>query len=432
MEDGELQDDVSGGLYHPSLEFPSDDSWLPEACPDNTHSFPYTNDDMSPYTQAEATASSSYSSHTISNSMPVIRLVVVSSDILPQAHKLAVLDGYTQIEIGRDAPQPGTTTPRIRLKEMEVSKVHATLFWDGARRELGAVDMGSKHGTFVRPCNEGSSTNPGTAEGPVASADVGEVDPRGYRLSPPRVSSIPRRLHNLDELSVGSTTFTVHIHEDKLPCAACSPKGGDEIPLFHDKKSKMDEARKRKREIDGAGPISLGQEERNPRKALTMLKRSLLSRHTSPTESTGGKAAYIDRSAKRRALYTSASDAPGIEPRSLVSSPSTSTAASSRPVTPSPPVSAPPTPLPSSNIGHKLLMKQGWQPGTTLGVSEEESVEGSVALVEPLEVMPRSSRTGLGAHSQPASPAPAASTLSWKDEAKFRRWSNLRSEDGSG
>jgi hypothetical protein len=47
-------------------------------------------------------------------------------------------------------------------------------------------------------------------------------------------------------------------------------------------------------------------------------------------------------------------------------------------------------PIGDSNIGHQMLMKMGWSPGDTLGKSEE-------GIAEPIEVVVRSKRGGLGA-----------------------------------
>ena len=238
----------------------------------------------------------------------------------------------------------------------------------------------------------------------------------------------------MDEISLGSTTFVIHIHEDHLPCATCSPKGGDEIPLFHNKSSSQREkvSRKRDREADSVVLDATG---RDGRKALSMLKRSLLSRHSDPTVAPPGAedvstvSSYVDRSAKRRALHAASADAPGVdESRLYASVPQTALSSRSVSVTPSPPVSAPPTPLPASNVGHRLLMKQGWTPGSVLGAldAQDEHVEGSVALVEPLSVAPRVARAGLGADSAPnLGNSTGSSGLSWQDEGKYRRWSNL-------
>ena len=47
-------------------------------------------------------------------------------------------------------------------------------------------------------------------------------------------------------------------------------------------------------------------------------------------------------------------------------------------------------PIGDSNIGHQMLLKMGWSPGDTLGKSEQ-------GLAEPIEVVVRSKRGGLGA-----------------------------------
>ena len=80
---------------------------------------------------------------------PTFRLLIARSSALSRRKRLAILDGYSEIQLARDAAPSGSTTPRIRLKELAVSKLHATIFWDEGRREWAVVDMGSKHGTFI-------------------------------------------------------------------------------------------------------------------------------------------------------------------------------------------------------------------------------------------------------------------------------------------
>ncbi|KAF8440543.1 hypothetical protein L210DRAFT_3539930, partial [Boletus edulis BED1] len=302
---------------------------------------------------------------------PPLRLRVLQTSILHKNLSLAVLDAYAETQFGRDVAPPGSDIPRIRLKEMAVSKLHATVFWDKARREWAVVDMGSKHGTFLQ-----SARHPGTE--PV-------------RLSPPRMASIPRPLRHLDRLIVGSTTLACHIHEDRTPCAECTSTGQDIIPLFAVPKEENCAAGKRPSDVAGIAPV---QESRDAKKALTSLRRTLLSRlnphddHSStPTQPS---TSYIDRSARRRAMHpTSQFDSPGVQsPRS--SSPG--------PVKPSRERSSSsviederPAPLPEHNVGRRLLMKQGWQPGTGLGLGDDGG-----GLVEPLEVHVMRHRAGLG------------------------------------
>ncbi|KIL54363.1 hypothetical protein M378DRAFT_814928 [Amanita muscaria Koide BX008] len=59
-----------------------------------------------------------------------------------------------ELQLGRDVPLTGMNTPKVRLKEMKVSKLHATVFWDAQRLEWSFVDMGSTHGTFLKSGDE--------------------------------------------------------------------------------------------------------------------------------------------------------------------------------------------------------------------------------------------------------------------------------------
>ncbi|KAH9003006.1 hypothetical protein EDB86DRAFT_2799615 [Lactarius hatsudake] len=234
-----MQDNVSENPpleYHPLYEFPGNDNSRPD-----------------PQARSE-------SAH--SNDFPICRLIVQQSRrrFLPHNQRLAVVDGYSQVQFGRDAAPHGVSTPRIRLKDMEVSKLHATLFWDSERHEWAVVDMGSKHGTFV---GSGQDTKP-------------------TRLSASREASMPKRVRHLDRLSLGGTTFVVHVHENRLPCVDCSaPTEGDDdmIPLFSPQKSDdgaaVQPVQKRKRVADPAEDVPRNG---NAKRALASLKQSLLSR----------------------------------------------------------------------------------------------------------------------------------------------------------
>ncbi|KAG2107080.1 hypothetical protein BD769DRAFT_1502095 [Suillus cothurnatus] len=323
----------------------------------------------------------------------LLRLLVQTSSVLPRVQRLAVLDEHKEVQFGRDVAPAGSGTPRVRLKEMAVSKLHATMFWDAGRREWAVVDMGSKHGSFLRP---------GGYSGPTVN--VGED--LGARLSPSRVASFPRALKHEDTLTIGSTTFVVHIHSDRMSCEGCASSGsGDNIiPLFPASKGV-------KRTREEVGPIP--SEGRDAKKALTMLKRTLLSRHdTARSSASGQPSSYVDRSAKRRALFPSSPlDTPGA-PRPKNDSPSAASSGSTQ----IPEAAAPPQPLPVSNIGRQLLMKQGWQPGTALGSGENAS-----GLVEPLEVSATSNRSGLGMPEK----APTPSSGDWRESGKHKRWADM-------
>jgi hypothetical protein len=387
---GSVQSSMEGEAYDPAYEWPGESS--------------------SPASSSSDLVVSHLSTRKLRPNQPSFRLVVLQTSILPSKHRLAVIDGYSELQFGRDIPPAGSTTPKIRLKEMEVSKLHATAYWDASRGEWGVVDMGSMHGTFLQPTATRVGNDPGVR----------------LRLSPPRTASIPRKLHHMDRLTLGGTTFLVHMHEDRLPCQECSPTGGDEIPLFPVKKGAP---AKRSREaagldIDPSSSSSYSpQPQKDPKKALTMLKQSLLTRHevrspsSRPASPGDASTLYVDRSARRRAMHPgSLPDTPG------VSSPSARTnSPPSRPKSPDTVTSQPPTPLPTSNIGHRLLMKQGWEPGTALGTLPDSN-EVRIGLVEPLDVTPSLHRVGLGVK-RPSTPSlPSFSHSDWKESAKRKRW----------
>jgi len=230
----------------------------------------------------------------------------------------------------------------------------------------------------------------------------------GDRLSAMKTSSVPRRIRHLDLLTIGSTTFQSHIHQDHIPCVECSPQGGDEIPLFPKATERTPQENPGlKRSLDGED------RPKDPKKALTMLRQALLTRHDNGRPSMDSKIRYADRSAARRVRQSSSHhDAPGV---ALHRSDSSSGSASPAPI-PNASVEGT-TPIPATNIGHRLLLKQGWQPGTTLGVTEGIG-DNSNGLVEPLDIDVYRDRAGLGS-TQDGS---AARTRNWKEVSRQRRW----------
>ncbi|KAF8588265.1 hypothetical protein K439DRAFT_1335733 [Ramaria rubella] len=330
------------------------------------------------------------------NKTTVFRLIVLNSSVFPKQKSVAVLDGRAEVSLGRDV----TSSARVRLKEMAVSKFHASIYWDGSRREWGIVDMGSVHGTFVRSARD-ASTSTRTSEPTL-----------GTRLSEPRKASMPRALRHLDQVTIGGTTFLVHEHITGRPCPDCAIESQAEIPLFSTRTLARsvhpsdDLSRKRKHTVDKA--------ERNPKKAMLKLKSSLMSRHVASefTESS-----YKDRSALRRELHP--------EPRIPLPPPQT-------PPDPQilshiplgfspPPPPAPPQPVGSDNIGHKLLLLQGWNPGTALGEDPD------TGLTEPLNLSANTCRAGLGSLA-PAPRRPSQPPGDWRDDMKQRRWDEVRSK----
>lgn len=110
---------------------------------------------------------------------PILRFVVLHSDVLP-SQQVGIPDPGETLSFGRDR----SFEKRIRLKELPVSKTHATCFWlergleneDKGEGCWAVADCGSTHGTWVK------------ADG----------DQKALRLSPPKVASAPRELHHLE------------------------------------------------------------------------------------------------------------------------------------------------------------------------------------------------------------------------------------------
>lgn len=69
-----------------------------------------------------------------------LRLVVLESTVLDVGH-IAMIDPSEEgVQVGRDRSDQ-SAPPRLRIKEMEVSKTHAVFFCDDGKWSL--VDLGS-------------------------------------------------------------------------------------------------------------------------------------------------------------------------------------------------------------------------------------------------------------------------------------------------
>ncbi|KAF8339544.1 uncharacterized protein EI90DRAFT_3037020 [Cantharellus anzutake] len=363
-----------------------------------------------------------------------LRLVVKDSPIVPKG-SVTVIDSCStdSVSIGRDRLRTG---PRLRLKELVVSKHHASIFWGGDF--WAVVDNGSMYGTFICPSDSGSSSRTLVSD--------------EHRLSETKKASLPRRISHLDLLRIGNTIFVIHAHElPSIPCSSCSlescpseltlwdnsvpssdfPNGRNEIisPLHHS-------ASQRKRSKEG------------PQAALSHLKIALLAKnsYSKNGREEGLKAdtalTYADRSAQRRSLHPGRLPSPPRPPQSLLQ-PSRNPASQKRHHLYDIPTYRPrafpgqgdithrdkdrgedvssskisnlpgayltaATPISFENPGHRLLLKQGWTPGTALGSQKEGFLPGEsvheephtlvqrLRLVEPLKQVYQSGRSGLG------------------------------------
>ncbi|SHO76801.1 Hypothetical protein MSYG_1140 [Malassezia sympodialis ATCC 42132] len=271
---------------------------------------------------------------------PFLRLVKVSSDVLPQAQAVAIVDGrHGGVSIGRDK----TFTPRLRLPSMEVSKHHANIYSTSrAPIRYSVSDTGSTHGTFV--CRRDQPTSP---------SDLAALPGSSFqRLSQPKHASQPWDLRHYDLLRIGlqCTVFEVHLHGtawDVCDRCAISPDGLNEIslaPLAGKQMTSSSRPTAADRPSSGPHPVQT-----DARKRLHQLKKAYfppthsteLAPRTAPT--------YRDRAALRRTKQ------PGQRP------PRPTPAAA-----PSPAASAPAVPLGSDHVGYQLLAKMAQDSGEAM------------------------------------------------------------------
>lgn len=371
MEEGEVLAE-----YNPALEWPGESEFVP---PDNAYG------DKGP--------------PKINNAgRGILRLLVVQTSILPREQTLVDPVEYTEFQLGRDIPPSGSRIPRLRLKEMEVSKLHATVYWDKKLRAWGVVDHGSMHGTFIKSDAGGSSAVP-------------QSEQKGVRLSASRAASIPRTLRHLDLLSIGSTTFLIHMHASQLTCDECSTGSAGEVP-FSTASELRHNSSKRSREVAGLDRLP----QVDHRKTLKMLKQNLISKrspnaidsstintnrpdrstlyHIHQSESSDDIIQHVGPSSRTQTLFTA--------PRPHKPHPDRASDMYMPPVY----VSAPPTALAETNVGHRLLLKQGWQPGETLGQMGDFSAgvaDSRTSLLEPIHVSANIGKAGIGMSAAPAS-----------------------------
>lgn len=357
----------------------------------------------------------------------LLRLVVLSSPSLTPG-QVAVIDAREGgIQLGRDRCEKGGH-PRVRVREMEVSKSHAVVYWGMGQDEDQAeswfvVDLGespswarrrsatnkltrrkgSTHGTFVTPPSGDIDGDPLTTGKPQADSQA-----QGQRLSEPKVSSLPYPLTHLSVLSLGKTRFEVHLHPS-WPCDRCQLGKGNEIPIDTGETTSAEPTSQR----NGNGYAMNSQEKRENREVkrkreMAELKNSLLNRNThQPTRDDPQQQQqnrYIDRSAIRRQMH------PRSPPPTRAQLP------------PEPEPTYDRTPAGVSTFAQNMLAAQGWAPGSGLGRDQ-------AGRSEAIEVRMRVEKRGLGAQGGEASiprPGGEEGNEDWRKRAKMRRFEQMR------
>ncbi|KAJ8339311.1 hypothetical protein SKAU_G00360970 [Synaphobranchus kaupii] len=253
---------------------------------------------------------------------PCVRVTVVRSPVL-QTGTLYIITADTPATIGREKDMDHA----IRIPEVGVSKFHAEVYFDQELQCYVLVDQGSQNGTVVN----------------------------GNRILQPKAKSEPFTLAHGDEIKMGDTVLSFHIHSGNDTCDGCEP--GQVIAHLS----------RHKREGPGGQVISREDKEIQRQKELKQMKVKYGLKNS---EYEGAKvlknSKYKDRAEKRRQVVGSEGafhrdDAPAsvhVE-------------------------------ISDGNKGRKMLEKMGWKKGDGLG-------KDGAGRKDPIQLQIRKSHAGLG------------------------------------
>ncbi|XP_032405860.1 angiogenic factor with G patch and FHA domains 1 isoform X2 [Xiphophorus hellerii] len=261
-------------------------------------------------------------SHRVNNFWPpCVRVTVVRSPAL-QVGTLFIITADSPATFGREKDM----NHAIRLPEMGVSKFHAEVYFDQEQQSYMLVDQGSQNGTVIN----------------------------GNRILQPKTKSEPHALMHGDEVKMGETVLSFHIHSGTDTCDGCEPGQ----VMAHISKHRRDESA----EAPGLGKEdkeSLRQKELKQMKAKYGLQsKEEIKALRNPK--------YRDRAESRRQNVGSEGvfqrdDAPASVHEEIS----------------------------KVNKGRKMLEKMGWKKGEGLGK------EGR-GMKDPIELKIRKSQSGLG------------------------------------
>ncbi|XP_048875028.1 angiogenic factor with G patch and FHA domains 1 isoform X2 [Brienomyrus brachyistius] len=253
---------------------------------------------------------------------PCVRVTVVRSPVL-ETGTLYIITADTPATIGREKDMDHT----IRIPEMGVSKFHAEVRFDQDLQCYVLVDQGSQNGTVIN----------------------------GNRILQPKSKSDPCVLAHGDEVKMGDTVLSFHIHPGSDTCDGCEPGQ----VFAHLSRHRREEA---------GGPVMSKEDKELQRQKE--LKQMKVKYGLTNSEYDGTKALknprYKDRAEERRQVVGSE----GIFQRE--------DAPSSVHVE-----------ISDANKGRKMLEKMGWKKGEGLG-------KDGAGMKDPIQLQIRKSQAGLG------------------------------------
>lgn len=254
---------------------------------------------------------------------PCVRVTVVRSPVL-QVGTLFIITADCPATVGREKDMDHA----IRIPEMGVSKFHAEVYFDQETQSYMLVDQGSQNGTVIN----------------------------GNRILQPKTKCDPHALMHGDEVKMGETVLSFHIHSGTDTCDGCEPGQ----VLAHLSKYKREE---------NTGPaLTKEDKEALRQKELKQMKAKYGLQSTEYEEAKALRnPKYTDRAECRRQTVGSEGvfqrdDAPASVHKEIS----------------------------EVNKGRKMLEKMGWKRGEGLGK------EGT-GMKAPIELKIRKSQSGLGA-----------------------------------
>ncbi|XP_036955818.1 angiogenic factor with G patch and FHA domains 1 isoform X3 [Acanthopagrus latus] len=254
---------------------------------------------------------------------PCVRVTVVRSPVL-QIGTLFIITADSPATVGREKDMDHA----IRIPEMGVSKFHAEVYFDQDQQSYMLVDQGSQNGTVIN----------------------------GNRILQPKIKCEPHALMHGDEVKMGDTVLSFHIHSGTDTCDGCEPG------------QVMAHLSKYKREEKTGPALTKEDKEALRQKELKQMKAKYGLQSSEYEEAKALKnRKYKDRAESRRQTVGSEGvfkrdDAPASVHEEIS----------------------------EVNKGRKMLEKMGWKKGEGLGK------EGT-GMKAPIELKIRKSQSGLGA-----------------------------------
>ncbi|XP_053910336.1 angiogenic factor with G patch and FHA domains 1 isoform X2 [Cuculus canorus] len=254
---------------------------------------------------------------------PCIRVIVIRSPVL-QTGSLYIITAVKPATIGREKDVGHT----LQIPEVGVSKFHAEVYFDHDLQNYVLVDQGSQNGTVVN----------------------------GNQILQPKIKCDPYILEHGDEVKIGETVLSFHIHPGSDTCDGCEP-GQVRAHLQLD----------RKKESSVCPALSKEERELVRRKALKQIRVKYGLQNTEYEDNKAVKnPKYKDRAGKRRETIGSEGTFQRDDSPASVH-----------------------VEISNSNKGHKMLEKMGWKKGEGLG-------KDGGGMKDPIHVQLHKMHAGLG------------------------------------